>query len=304
MSGVVSGEYWYSTLLFLVWKWNEDFYDWSGGLCCSVWAEFVHSTLVNFTCDSWSMSLSSNRSTGSGSSDDFVVHTAHHTPLGRSELETTFLHPNCDCGSAKDTKNVLMCTEYGEKYFLSYCCVLLCLFFSYPWGLNISLAKSLLSCRFTFTPEREYRNKSPLGQRRKTDSSTATPNGDVTCALDKLLVDECDAVDDKVSTLKESASLQNKKQSKRLLFRPLQQEKKQSHEKKQNQQKQSQQKQPQQKNLPPFHPPLPPPSRVQNQQHHLHHPDEVNGNIMHTHTHSYTHTHTYIRTTKKSSYYG
>jgi hypothetical protein len=64
------------------------------------------------------MSLPSFRSGGSarsGSSDDFVVNTATHTQLGRSELKTEHLHPNCECGSSEDTKNFIMSTEYGEN---------------------------------------------------------------------------------------------------------------------------------------------------------------------------------------------
>jgi hypothetical protein len=38
--------------------------------------------------------------------------------------------------------------------------------------------------------EREYRNKSPISLPRRSDSSTATPGGDVTSALEKLLVAE------------------------------------------------------------------------------------------------------------------
>lgn len=56
------------------------------------------------------------RSTSSRSSHDFVVNTARHIPLGRSDLDTTHLHPNCECGSPEDRSNFSMLTEYERQY--------------------------------------------------------------------------------------------------------------------------------------------------------------------------------------------
>lgn len=116
------------------------------------------------------MSIPSYRSTGDFS-PDFVVHTAHHTPLGKSDLDPTFVHPNCECGSTKDSENFIMSTEYGE-------CELLCPRSPLSFSRLTSISK----------PEREYNHISSLPLPGHKDSATSTPGGDVTSALERLAV--------------------------------------------------------------------------------------------------------------------
>ena len=59
------------------------------------------------------MSLPSYRNDPGKKVDDFVINTSRHTPLGRSDVNSSFFHSNCECGSQRDSKNYLMCSEYG-----------------------------------------------------------------------------------------------------------------------------------------------------------------------------------------------